>query len=99
MFHCYIKSVLECLKRHPEVAARDITVACFGGALQLHVPHCMALLGPNMRWEIWRADARFAPFKSTCSSFVQVLFMNLFKSTCSTHVNLKFVQIPFKKLN
>jgi hypothetical protein len=33
MFHNYIKSVLECLKCLPEVPVRDITVACFGGAL------------------------------------------------------------------
>jgi hypothetical protein len=34
------------------VRAQDITVACFGGALQMQLPHCMALLGPNMRWEL-----------------------------------------------
>jgi hypothetical protein len=61
MLHAYIKSVLVCLQRHPEVRAEEITVACFGGALQMHLPHCMALLGPNMRWEMWREDGKFAP--------------------------------------
>ena len=72
MFHVYIKSILECLKRHPEVRAEDITVACFGAALQMHLPHCMALLGPNMRWELWRDDAKFAPlFQEHLSNKVQ----------------------------
>ena len=72
MFHAYIKSILACLQRHPEVRAGDITVACFGGALQMHVPHCMALLGPNMRWEMWRDDAKFAPlFQEHLSQKVQ----------------------------
>ena len=61
MFTSYIKSIVACLLRHPEVLAKDITVACFGAALQLHVPHCVALLGPNLRWEIWRENAKFAP--------------------------------------
>ena len=61
MFHVYIKSILECLQRHPDVCAEDITVACFGGALQMHLPHCVALLGPHMRWELWREDGKFAP--------------------------------------
>ena len=61
LFHAYIKSIVACLKRHPEVAAGEITVACFGAALQMHVPHCMALLGPNMRWELWRENGQFAP--------------------------------------
>jgi len=72
MFHVYIKSIVECLKRHPEVRAGEITVACFGAALQLHVPHCMALLGPDVRWEMWREDAQFAPlFQQHLSSKVQ----------------------------
>jgi hypothetical protein len=72
MFHSYIKSIVHCLKRHPEVRAEDITVACFGGALQMHVPHCMALLGPNMRWEMWRDDGKFAPlFQEHLSSKVE----------------------------
>ena len=54
MFHVYIKSILECLQRYPDVCAEDITVACFGGALQQHLPHCVALLGPQLRWELWR---------------------------------------------
>ena len=61
MFHVYIKSIVECLQRHPEVRAQDITVACFGGALQMHVPHCVALLGPNISWELWRENGKFAP--------------------------------------
>jgi hypothetical protein len=61
MFHVYIKSILECLQRHPDVCAEDITVACFGGALQQHLPHCVALLGPQLRWELWREDGKFAP--------------------------------------
>ena len=61
LFHAYIKSIVACLERHPEVAAGEITVACFGAALQMHVPHCMALLGPNMRWELWRENGQFAP--------------------------------------
>jgi len=72
MFHSYIKSIVECLKRHSEVRAEEITIACFGGALQQHVPHCMALLGPNMQWEIWRDDAKFAPlFQEHLSRKVQ----------------------------
>jgi hypothetical protein len=72
MFHVYIKSILECLQRHPEVRAQDMTVACFGGALQQHVPHCMALLGPNLRWELWRENAKFAPlFQEHLSSKVE----------------------------
>ena len=72
MFHAHIKSIVECLKRHPEVRAGDITVACFGAALQLHLPHCMAMLGPNVRWELWRDDAQFAPlFQQHLSSKVQ----------------------------
>jgi len=72
MFHSYIKSIVTCLERHPEVRAEDITVACFGGALQQQLPHCMALLGPNMRWELWRDDAKFAPlFQEHLSSKVQ----------------------------
>jgi hypothetical protein len=27
----------------------------------MHLPHCMALLGPNVRWELWREDGKFAP--------------------------------------
>ena len=72
MFHVYIKSVLECLKRHDDVRAEDITIACFGAALQMHVPHCMALLGPNMRWELWRENGEFAPlFQEHLSNRVQ----------------------------
>jgi len=72
MFHAYIKSIVACLKRHPEVRAEDITVACFGAALQQHLPHCVALLGPNMRWELWREDAEFAPlFQEHLSNKVQ----------------------------
>jgi hypothetical protein len=72
MFHSYIKSIVHCLKRHPEVRAEDITVVCFGGALQMHVPHCMALLGPNLRWEMWRDDGKFAPlFQEHLSSKVE----------------------------
>jgi hypothetical protein len=72
MFHAYIKSIVECLQRHPEVPASDITVACFGGALQLHLPHCVALLGPNVAWELWREDAKFAPlFQEHLSNKVQ----------------------------
>ena len=72
MFHVYIKSIVECLLRHREVSAGDITVACFGGALQMHLPHCMALLGPNVRWELWREDGQFAPlFQQHLSNKVQ----------------------------
>ena len=72
MFHSYIKSILECLQRHREVRAEEITVACFGGALQMHLPHCMALLGPNLRWELWRENGQFAPlFEEHLSSKVQ----------------------------
>ena len=72
MFHNYIKSIVLCLKRHPEVRAQDITIACFGAALQMQVPHCMALLGPDVRWEIWRDDAQFAPlFEQHLSNKVQ----------------------------
>jgi hypothetical protein len=61
MFHVCIKSIVQCLERHPEVRVQDITVACFGGALQMHLPHCMTLLGPNMSWEMWRENGKFAP--------------------------------------
>jgi hypothetical protein len=72
MFHSYIKSIVHCLKRHPEVRAEDVTVACFGGALQMHVPHCMALLGPHMSWEMWRENGKFAPlFQEHLSNKVQ----------------------------
>jgi hypothetical protein len=27
----------------------------------MHLPHCMTLLGPNVRWELWREDGKFAP--------------------------------------
>ena len=72
MFTSYIKSIVECLQRCPDVPAKDITVACFGAALQLHVPHCVALFGPNLRWEIWRENAKFAPlFQEHLSNKVQ----------------------------
>ena len=61
LFHAYIKSVAACLTRHPEVRAEELTVACFGAGLQMHIPYCMALLGPHMRWELWREKGDFAP--------------------------------------
>jgi len=72
MFHVCIKSIVQCLERHPEVRAQDMTVACFGGALQMHLPHCMALLGPHMSWEMWRENGKFAPlFQEHLSNKVQ----------------------------
>jgi hypothetical protein len=68
------------------VRAGDVTVACFGGALQMHVPHCMALLGPNIRWEIWREDAKFAPL------FQQHLSQKLEQQVGTTHEYLQSVE-------
>ncbi len=61
MFHVYIKTIAQTLHRHREVRVQDITVTCFGGALQTHVRHCMALFGPDLRWEMWRENGKFAP--------------------------------------
>jgi hypothetical protein len=55
-----------------EAASEAEAVACFGGALQMHLPHCMALLGPNMSWEMWRDNGKFAPlFQEHLSNKVQ----------------------------
>jgi hypothetical protein len=71
MFHAYIKTVLCTLEAHAEVPATDITVACYGAALQMHVPHAAALLGPNLTWEIWRADEHAALFEAHLSKQIE----------------------------
>ena len=71
MFHAYIKSVLCTLEAHPDVPATDITVACFGAALQMHVPHATALLGPNLTWEIWRAGEHAPLFEAHLSKQIE----------------------------
>lgn len=62
MLHAYAQSVLHCLDVHPGVPAGSITVACYGGALQMHLPHTVALLGPNLSWELWSESGTFVPF-------------------------------------
>lgn len=62
MLHAYTQSVLHCLDANRDVAATDITVACYGAALQLHLPHSIALLGPNLSWELWTEKGKFEPF-------------------------------------
>lgn len=71
MFHAYIKSVLCTLEAHADIPATDITIACYGAALQKHVPHAVALLGPNLTWEIWRADAHAELFEAHLSKEIE----------------------------
>ena len=71
MFHAYIKTVLCTLEAHADVPASDITIACYGAALQMHVPHAAALLGPNVSWEIWRADEHAALFEAHLSKQIE----------------------------
>ena len=61
MLHAYAQSVLHCLDAHPDVPASSITVACYGAALQMHLPHTVALLGPNLSWELWSERGNFQP--------------------------------------
>jgi hypothetical protein len=61
MLHAYTESVLFCLDRHTDVPASSITVACYGAALQHHLPHAIALLGRNLSWEIWSESGQFQP--------------------------------------
>ena len=61
MLHAYAQSVLHCLDQHADTPASAITVACFGAALQHHLPHTIALLGRNLSWEIWSESGRFQP--------------------------------------
>jgi hypothetical protein len=61
MLHAYTQSVLFCLDRHADVPASAITVACYGAALQHHLPHAIALLGRNLSWEIWSESGKFQP--------------------------------------
>ena len=62
MLHAYTQSVLHCLDARSDVAATRITVACYGAALQMHLPHSIALLGPNLSWELWTERGKFEPF-------------------------------------
>lgn len=62
MLHAYTQSVLHCLDARSDIAAKDITVACYGAALQMHLPHSIALLGPNLSWELWTESGKFEPF-------------------------------------
>ena len=62
MLHAYTQSVLHCLDARSEVAAKNITVACYGAALQMHLPDSIALLGPNLSWELWTERGKFEPF-------------------------------------
>ena len=62
MLHAYTQSVLHCLDARSDVAAKNITVACYGAALQMHLPHSIALLGPNLSWELWTERGKFEPF-------------------------------------
>ena len=61
MLHAYAQSVLHCLDQHKDVPASSITVACYGAALQHHLPHTIALLGRNLSWEIWSESGQFQP--------------------------------------
>ena len=67
MLHVYIKTILHALEAHADVPASDVTVACYGAALQVHVPHAITLLGPNLSWELWRADAHAPLFEAHLS--------------------------------
>jgi hypothetical protein len=62
MLHAYAQSVLHCLDARSDVAAKHITIACYGAALQMHLPHTIALLGPNLSWELWTERGKFEPF-------------------------------------
>jgi hypothetical protein len=61
MLHAYAQSVMCCLTGHPDVPASKVTIACYGAALQLHLPHTVALLGPNLSWELWSETGNFEP--------------------------------------
>lgn len=61
MLHAYTQSVLYCLDRHADIPASNITVACYGAALQHHLSHAIALLGQNLSWEIWSESGQFQP--------------------------------------
>jgi hypothetical protein len=67
MLHVYIKTILHALEVHADVPAADVTIACYGAALQVHVPHAITLLGPNLSWELWRADAHVPLFETHLS--------------------------------
>ena len=61
MLHAYTQSVLCCLDTHADIPASNITVACYGAALQHHLPHTITLLGRNISWEIWSESGQFQP--------------------------------------
>jgi len=61
MLHAYTTSVLHCLDAHADVPVSDITIACYGAALQAHLSHVIMLLGPSLSWELWRGSGEFAP--------------------------------------
>jgi hypothetical protein len=65
MLHAYTTSVLHCLDAHADVPVSDITIACYGAALQTHLSHVIMLLGPNLSWELWRGSGEFAPLFDT----------------------------------
>lgn len=67
MLHVYIKTILHALEAHADVPVSDVTIACYGAALQVHVPHAITLLGPNLSWELWRADAHAPLFEAHLS--------------------------------
>ena len=67
MLHVYIKTILHALEAHADVPVSDVTIACYGAALQVHVPHAITLLGPNLTWELWRADAHAPLFEAHLS--------------------------------
>ena len=71
MLHVYIKTILHTLETHPDVPAADLTIACYGAALQVHVPHAITLLGPNLSWELWRADAHAPLYEAHLSKKIE----------------------------
>jgi hypothetical protein len=71
MLHVYIKTILHALEKHADVPAADVTIACYGAALQVHVPHAITLLGPNLSWELWRADAHAPLFETHLSKKIE----------------------------
>jgi hypothetical protein len=71
MLHVYIKTILHALEAHADVCASDVTIVCFGAALQVHVPHAITLLGPNLSWELWRADAHVPLYETHLSKKIE----------------------------
>lgn len=71
MLHVYIKTIIHALEKHADVPAADVTIACYGAALQVHVPHAITLLGPNLSWELWRADAHAPLFEAHLSKKIE----------------------------